>query len=421
MPLLEPEEADILKVVEAYCTSAAPPTIKGASQRKESESPHLLIAEDEKLLIEDWVEDELVIKEKTLVDTVYSLKDEVNEIKQDFKKMMTLFEEERAARLKTDELLRKLLQSNLPKASNLDNRQGTPLNGANISVRKSDDNTPICFFCLIKSTITGVSSNDEGFMRSLRLGFNLGVRVMKTAGKLLVPATNYPLADRDEAKIDNYHGTKICNPYHWLEDPDSPRTQDYVTKLNLVSESYFEQCHIRSQIRDELKKFLDYPKYSCPRKEGDYYFFSHNTGLQNQSVLYKQKTLSSEPVVFLDPNLLSEDGTTSIAMKSFTEDGSIMAYGLSEKGSDWVTVKFKRTSDGSDLPDKIEKLRYSSLCFTRDNAGVFYNRFPETLNNAEGRNANKNEYHRLYFHYLGTDQSEDVLCVEFPNNPNYMM
>lgn len=232
---------------------------------------------------------------------------------------------------------------------------------------------------------------------------------------------SYPKARRDESIIDDYHGTKVPDPYQWLEDPDAVETKEFVDAQNAVSRPFIEACPVRKQLNQRITEMWDYPKYSCPAKHGDHYYYHYNTGLQNQSVMYVQDSLEAEARVFLDPNLLSEDGTTALRGTAFSENGEFYAYGLSERGSDWVTIKFKKAPSGEDLPDVLKRVKFSSMAWTHDHKGLFYNQYPEQEGKADGTETTANLDQKLYYHRLGTDQSEDVLCAEFPDNPKWMI
>ncbi|BES94985.1 serine-type exopeptidase activity [Nesidiocoris tenuis] len=232
----------------------------------------------------------------------------------------------------------------------------------------------------------------------------------------------YPVCRRDETVKSTHFSVEIADPYRWLEDPDSEETKKFVEEQNKISIPFLHDCENRDKINRRLTEMWDFPKYGCPFKRGDRYFFYMNTGLQNQSVLYKQDNLESEPTVFLDPNILSEDGTIALSSVSFSEDGKTMGYALSVKGSDWTTFYFKDVETGKDYPEKLEKTKHTYLSWTHDNKGVFYGYFPEwDANKAVGSETGAVKDQKLYYHRLGTPQSEDVLCVEFADHPDYII
>eukprot|EP00854_Cymbomonas_tetramitiformis_P020229 gene20229-24218_t len=138
---------------------------------------------------------------------------------------------------------------------------------------------------------------------------------------------------------DDYHGTTVSDPYRWLEDPDSPETKSFVEAQNQLTFKAFEQCNILGRFKKKLTRTFDYPKYGCPFKRGDLYFYYFNSGLQAQHVLYVQKTLDAEAKVLLDPNTLSSDGTVALSQVTFSPNGKYLAHSLSKGGSDWVTIK----------------------------------------------------------------------------------
>ncbi|KAF3796155.1 Prolyl endopeptidase [Nymphaea thermarum] len=225
----------------------------------------------------------------------------------------------------------------------------------------------------------------------------------------------YPHARRDDSVVDDYHGVLVSDPYRWLEDPDA----EEVT----LTESMLKTCETREKLRERITTLFDHPRFVTPFKQGNKYFYFHNSGLQAQNVLYVQDDLQAEPEVLLDPNLLSEDGTVALSMSSISEDAKFLAYGLSSSGSDWVTIKVMRIEDKCVLPDSLSWVKFSSISWTHDGKGFFYGRYPAPMEEKEidaGTETNINLNHELYYHFLGTDQSEDILCWKDPENPRYL-
>jgi len=232
---------------------------------------------------------------------------------------------------------------------------------------------------------------------------------------------DYPSIPRDETIVDDYHGQKINDPYRALEDPDADVTKALVDAENTITNAYIGSCVDREQIKTELTELWDYAKYGCPHKEGDKYYFSKNSGLQNQSVLYVQDSLEAEPKVFLDPNSFSEDGTVSLKATKWSKDGSVMAYSVSKSGSDWATIKFMNVETREDYPETLEKVKFSGISWTHDNKGIFYSCYPlHDLDCTTGTDTQSIEHQKLYYHVLGTSQDQDVMCVEFPEEPKWM-
>lgn len=217
--------------------------------------------------------------------------------------------------------------------------------------------------------------------------------------------------------VDDYHGTQVADPYRWLEDTDSPETADWVQRQNAVTFSFLEQIPERAQFRDRLTQLWNFPKYGVPFKRGDRYFFSKNDGLQNQSVYYMQRSLDdADAEVLLDPNTLSDDGTVALTMLAFSEDGRYVAYGTSQSGSDWQTFRVRDVETRQDLSDELRWIKFSGASWTHDGKGFFYSRYDEPKEGATYEAMNKNQ--KLYYHRLGTPQSEDELVYERPDAPD---
>src|SRR5437773_9197811 len=186
----------------------------------------------------------------------------------------------------------------------------------------------------------------------------------------------YPPARKGDV-VDDYHGTKVADPYRWLEDVDSPDTRAWVEAENRVTFAYLEQIPERERIRRRLTELWDYPKYGAPFKKGGRYFFFKNSGLQNQSVLYTQGSLIAEPEVLLDPNTLSADGTVALSILAFAEDGRTMVYGTSGSGSDWQEFRVRDVAARQDRPDHLKWIKFSSAAWTPEAAGFFSTRNPD--------------------------------------------
>lgn len=203
---------------------------------------------------------------------------------------------------------------------------------------------------------------------------------------------------------DNYFGTVVKDPYHWLEDDNSDETAAWVEAQNKVTFAYLDQIPYRDEIRTRLTEMWNYEKYTAPFKEGEYTYFSKNDGLQNQYVVYRQKD-DGEPEIFIDPNKFSEDGTTSLSTLSFSDDGSKAAYAISEGGSDWRKVIVMDALSKEIIGDTIKDVKFSDLSW-KANEGFYYSSYDKP----EGSELSaKTDHHKLYFHKLGTSQEEDEL------------
>lgn len=221
--------------------------------------------------------------------------------------------------------------------------------------------------------------------------------------------TDYPPARKSDV-VDDYHGTRVPDPYRWLEDPDSEETRAWIEAENRVTFDFLEKIPERSGIRRRLTQLWDYEKYGIPQREGNRYFFFKNDGLQNQSVLYVTDSLEAEARVLLDPNQLSEDGTVALSAYAISEDGNLLAYGLSASGSDWMEWRVRDVNTGQDLPDVLHWIKFSSVAWTHNGHGFFYSRYNEPAPGSSREEANY--YNKLYYHALGTPQSQDRLICE---------
>lgn len=221
----------------------------------------------------------------------------------------------------------------------------------------------------------------------------------------------YPTTYQDKSVLEDYHGTQVADPYRWLEDDSSEETGDWVDTQNKVTFDYLSKIPYRQKIKDRFEKIWNFEKYGTPFKRGDSYYFFKNDGLQNQYVLYRQKGDDSE--VVLDPNTFSDDGTSSLAGYGFSKNGKYLAYQISEGGSDWRTVKVLDLESGRQLEDDLEWVKFSGVSWYED--GFYYSRYPEPK--ADDELSGKNEYHAVYYHKLGDDQSKDRLVFEDKENP----
>ena len=226
----------------------------------------------------------------------------------------------------------------------------------------------------------------------------------------------YPTVSKSE-QVDNYHGMAITDPYRALEDPDTEATKAWVEAQNQVTFSYLNEIPAREKIKQRLTKLWDYEKYGTPFKEGESYFYFKNDGLQNQSVLYTLPTLDAEPRIVLDPNQLSEDGTIALSGISISENGQLLAYGLSSSGSDWQEWKVRNIATGEDLQDYLQWIKFSGASWTHDHQGFFYSRYDEP--NEKTKLEDVNYYQKLYYHQLGTPQSADILIYHRPDEKEW--
>lgn len=231
---------------------------------------------------------------------------------------------------------------------------------------------------------------------------------------VLVPQTKlkYPLTKKDDVK-DNYFGTIVPDPYRWLENDTASAVKEWVKEENKVTFSYLDKIPYREKIKARLEKLWNYPKYSAPFKAGKNYFFFKNDGLQNQAVLYIQDGLNAKPEVFLDPNNLSKDGTVSLSAYAPSKDGKYFAYGTASGGSDWNEFHVMDVATKKVLSDELKWIKFSGIAWFKD--GFFYSRYPTPAKGEEL--TSKNEFHKVYYHKLGTEQSSDSLIYENLSQP----
>jgi prolyl oligopeptidase len=225
------------------------------------------------------------------------------------------------------------------------------------------------------------------------------------------PHRPFPYPDPPHSdSVDEYHGRRIADPYRPLEDPDAAATRAWVGAENKITFGFLGSIPQRAGIRERLTALWDYEKYSAPVQEGGRFFFSYNTGLQNQSVFYTTESLDGPTRKLLDPNSLSEDGTVALVGTSVSHDGRRLAYGIAAAGSDWTEWKVRDVATGQDLPDHVKWIKFSDAEWSPDAQGFYYGRFPEPGPGEDLKGTNY--YQKLYYHRLGTAQADDRLVWE---------
>ena len=223
----------------------------------------------------------------------------------------------------------------------------------------------------------------------------------------------YPVTKKG-AVTDNYHGTSLADPYRWLEDDNSEETKTWVTAENKVTFDYLNKIPFREKVKARLSEMWNYPRIGSPSKEGDWYYFSKNDGLQNQSILYRQKGLTGAAEVFLDPNKLSADGTAALGGTIFSKNSKYLAYLVAQSGSDWQEIYVMDVATKKLLTDKIQWVKFSGASWKGDE-GFYYSRYPEP--DEKSKLSKQNQFHAVYYHKMGAPQSEDVLVFEDKAHP----
>jgi prolyl oligopeptidase len=223
---------------------------------------------------------------------------------------------------------------------------------------------------------------------------------------------SYPMARKSD-QVDDYHGTKVADPFRWLEDDNSAETAAWVKAENEVTFGYLDKIPYRPQVKQRLEQLFNYAKYTPPIHRGDLFYFSKNDGLQNQSVVYAQQGLDGTPEVLLDPNKFSADGTSRLGFLELSKDGKYAAYGISTGGSDWEEAHVMETATHKLLADDLKWIKASGLAWAGN--GFFYSRYP-TPDSAHELSS-KNVFHTVYYHRVGTPQSEDQVVFKDPASP----
>ncbi len=228
-----------------------------------------------------------------------------------------------------------------------------------------------------------------------------------------IPKLTYPETKRGDV-VDTYFGTSVPDPYRWLEDDRSPEVAAWVEAENKVTFGYLDKIPYRAQLKDRLTKLFNYPKISAPARRGDWFFFTKNDGLQNQSVWYIQKGLDGTPELLLDPNKFSADGTSQLQGFSLSKTGKYAAYGISEGGSDWRDFYVFDIATKKALPEHLQFIKFSGASW-RGDEGFYYNSYPEPENGK--KMTTKNDFQKIYYHKVGTPQTDDKLIYEDNAHP----
>ena len=244
------------------------------------------------------------------------------------------------------------------------------------------------------------------------LGYALLAMTLTLSTASAAPA--YPAAERGTV-VDDYQGTTIADPYRWMEDPTAPATREFVHAQNALAQPWLEALPQRERLKQRLTQLWNYERVGLPRVKGGQYFFVRNDGIQNQSVLYVADSLTATPRVLFDPNAASSDATVALARFEPSPDGKVVAYSLSDGGTDWEIWKFRRVADGVDLPDELRQTKFWSLSWAPDGAGVYYSRYPARTDDA-GRGDDQAQP-VVHFHKSGTPQSADRAIYQVTDHP----
>ncbi len=215
---------------------------------------------------------------------------------------------------------------------------------------------------------------------------------------------------------DNYHGTQIADPYRWLEAADSPDVRTWIAAQNQLAQPLLEKLPQRAWIKRRLAQLWNYQRFGVPKEAGGHYFWLRNSGTQDQNVLYVGESLADPGRVLFDPNKDSKDATVAVTRFEPSQDGKLLAYSLSDGGTDWEIWKFKRTADGADLPDEIRFTKFFGLSWARDKSGVWYSRYPQRTDRQDSGRGDDLAQPAIYFHQLGEPQSSDRLIYKVPEN-----
>jgi prolyl oligopeptidase len=226
----------------------------------------------------------------------------------------------------------------------------------------------------------------------------------------------YPNA-RIQDLVEDFHGTPVADPYRWLEDPASPESRAWTDAQNTLTQKYLDHPS-RSAFHGRMMELWNYARYTLPQKAGNRYFFWKNDGLQNQPVLYMQDSLEAEPVMVIDPNTFSREGTVAVMSLEFSKDGRYMAYSTATKGSDWQEIHIRDLETGQKFFEVLQHVKFSGIAWSPDNKGFYYNRYPDSDTVAPGE---ETYYNHVCWHEVGTDQSDDLLVYEHPEQKDWSL
>ena len=232
------------------------------------------------------------------------------------------------------------------------------------------------------------------------------------------PAISYPATTTGNV-VDDFGGTKVADPYRWMESLDSPEVTTWITAQNAVTDPYLNALPHRKALNERLTVLWNYPRVGLPSLEGGQMFYARNSGLQKQPVIFRRDGIDTPATLVIDPNVISEEGTLAFAEYKVSPDAKLMAYGLSEGGADWETIHVRDLGTGKDLADEVRWMRFSAISWTKDAKGFFYSRYPEPPKGKVLEAALSG--HTLYYHRVGTPQSQDLLVYERKDLPGWII
>ena len=255
----------------------------------------------------------------------------------------------------------------------------------------------------------------------MRLMLALGVVTMAACSSTSEPpkpALTYPATTMGSV-VDDFGGTKVADPYRWMESLDSPEVKAWIAAQNAVTDPYLNALPHRKALNERLTALWNYPRVGLPSLEGGQMFYAKNAGLQRQAPIFRRDGIDKPPTLVIDPNVISEEGTVSLAEYKVSPDAKLMAYGLSEGGADWETIHVRDLGTGKDLDDEVRWMRFSGISWTKDAKGFYYSRYPEPPKGKVLEAALSG--HTLYYHRVGTPQSQDLLVYERKDLPGWII